>query len=73
MATSEQISTLCEILDIDNAGIRSEMKLSSIDGWDSMAIMMLSYYIYERYQRRVSAADIRNCTTVQQVVDRMHP
>lgn len=72
MATSEQISTLCEILDIDNAGITSEMKLSSIDGWDSMAIMMLSYYIYERYQRRVSAADIRNCTTVQQVVDLMH-
>lgn len=72
MAISEQICTLCEILDIDSTGISSEMKLSSIDGWDSMAIMMLSYYIYERYQRRVSAADIRNCTTVQQVIDLMH-
>lgn len=70
---AEQIAVLCDILDMDSTGITPDTALSSLEGWDSMAIVMLSYHIFDQYQRRVAAADIRNCTTVQQVLDLMHP
>ena len=70
---ADQIAVLCDILDMDNTGITPDTALSSLEGWDSMAIVMLSYHIFDQYQRRVAAADIRNCTTVQQVLDLMHP
>lgn len=70
---TDQIETLCDILDMDSTGITPDTALSSLEGWDSMAIVMITYHIFEQYQRRVAAADIRNCTTVQQVLDLMHP
>ena len=70
---SDQIAVLCDILDMDSTGITTDTALSSLEGWDSMAIVMLSYHIFDQYQRRVAAADIRNCTTVQQVLGLMHP
>lgn len=70
---ADQIAVLCDILDMDSTGITPDTVLSSLEGWDSMAIVMLSYHIFDQYQRRVAAADIRNCTTVQQVLDLMHP
>ncbi len=70
---ADQIAVLCDILDMDSTGITTDTVLSSLEGWDSMAIVMLSYHIFDQYQRRVAAADIRNCTTVQQVLDLMHP
>ena len=70
---ADQIETLCDILDMDSTGITPDTALSSLEGWDSMAIVMISYHIFDQYQRRVTAADIRNCTTVQQVLALMHP
>ena len=60
---AEQIAVLCDILDMDSTGITP----------DTAAIVMITYHIFDQYQRRVAAADIRNCTTVQQVLDLMHP
>lgn len=72
MATTEQIATLCDILDIDNDGsITPDTPLAQLHGWDSMAVIMVSYYIFEHFQRRVQSNELRNCTTVQQVLNLM--
>ena len=42
MATTEQLETLCDILDMDSDGITPDTALSSLEGWDSMAIVMIT-------------------------------
>ncbi len=39
---TDQIETLCDILDMDSTGITPDTALSSLEGWDSMAIVMIT-------------------------------
>ena len=72
MAISEDtLNAFCDILDIDSDGITPDTPLEAISGWDSMSVVMLSYYIWEHYARRVQSSELRQCTTVQDVLSLM--
>ena len=66
MTEQEKLEILAEIFDCDVAELSPNTRLDEV-GWDSMAMLSVIAMAKTRFDRKVSGAEIRGFTTVQDV------
>ena len=70
MTKEEKQEVLAELFDCDAGDLRPETALDEI-GWDSMGMLSVIAMLKTRFDKKVSGADIRSFTTVQDIMDVM--
>ena len=68
MTDKEKIILLEEMLELDENSINEETVLSSLDDWDSMAILMLIDLADIKFQKKLRPAQIREFITVGDIL-----
>ena len=69
MTTEEKLAIIKEILECEDANINANTQLKDIKEWDSLSGLSLIMYMLDNYSIKVSGSDIRNFTTVQDIIN----
>ena len=69
MTIEEKLAIIKEILECEDADISVDTQLKDIDEWDSLSVLSLIMYMLDNYSIKVSGSDIRNFTTVQDIIN----
>ena len=67
MTQEEKLEALADALDRDIGELKPEVNLDSI-GWDSMAMLSVIAMAKTRFGKKIAGAQIREFTTVQDVL-----
>lgn len=70
MKQQDFIAGLQEELELDDT-LTAETNLKELEGWDSMAAMIVIGYVAEHFDLTLTADDIKNITTVSSLIDRI--
>jgi acyl carrier protein len=60
---------LVDFLELDVNGLDESTEFSSINGYDSMAVMSLIAFCDEKFSTKINAQQIQNLTTVGSLMD----
>ena len=71
MTIEEKLDLITETLDAEREKIKPETVLSSLDEWDSMGIISTITMLDRKFKKVLSAEQIENLSTVQDIIDRM--
>ena len=71
MTQEEKIALLEDMLELDGGSLKPEMKLSSIDEYDSMAKLSLIVLMDDEFNKKLTGEQIREFNTVQDILDFM--
>ena len=63
------IEELCEILELKAARSEPELRLSDIDGWDSMAALTLMAYLASEHSISVNTSEVAALVTWGDLMD----
>ena len=66
-AMEKFLSLFSHIVEMDAAELKIDMKLKSLSGWDSIAAVSLLAMIDAEYGIKVTAEDLRQVKTIQDV------
>ena len=69
MKKTEFYNELIEFLELEVEEINENTEFSSIDGYDSMAVMSLIAFCDEKFSTKISAQQIQKLTTVGSLMD----
>ena len=69
MTIEEKLAIIKEILECEDADNSVDTQLKDIDEWDSLSVLSLIMYMLDNYSIKVSGSDIRNFTTVQDIIN----
>lgn len=67
MTQGEKLEALAEALDRDIGELKPDVNLDSI-GWDSMAMLSVIAMAKTRFGKKIAGAQIREFTTVQDIL-----
>jgi len=68
MTNKEKLGLLEEMLDIEEGSLNEEMDLSDISEWDSMASLAFIALLDEKFNKQISADQIKRFKTVSDVL-----
>ena len=71
MTIEEKLDLITETLDTEREKIKLETVLSTLDEWDSMGIISTITMLDRKFKKVLSAEQIENLNTVQDIIDRM--
>lgn len=74
MTLEEKLSTLAEILDLDESseeGLKPENDLADIEEWDSLAALSFVVLMQDKFGKAVTGKQVRGFKTVQDLLDCM--
>jgi acyl carrier protein len=71
MENTEKIKLLEELLELDNNSLSVEKELSSIDEWDSVAILSLIVLLEDEFNKSVKGTAIKKCKTIGDILELM--
>lgn len=71
MTIEEKLDLIAETLDTDRENLTTATELSSLDEWDSMGVISTITMLDRRFKKVLSAEQIEQLTTVQDILDRM--
>ena len=71
MTIEEKLDLITETLDVERGKIKPETKLCTLDEWDSMGIISTITMLDRKFKKVLSAEQIENLSTVQDIIDRM--
>lgn len=71
MTKEEKLALLEEMLELDNGSLTSEMELSSIDEYDSMAKLSLIVLMDDECGKKLTGEKIREFKTVDDILNFM--
>ena len=71
MKLQEKLEKLEEIFDVDNGTLSPDMQLANIEEWDSLAALSFVVFMGDEFNKKLSGAQIRAFTTVQDILDTM--
>lgn len=69
MTIDEKLAVIKEILECEDSNISADSQLKDIKEWDSLSVLSLIMYMLDNYSIKVSGSDIRNFTTVQDIIN----
>lgn len=55
----------------DSATISLETKFKELEEWSSMVALMIIAMVDEKYNKKITGADLRETTTIEELFDRM--
>ncbi|WP_417291981.1 acyl carrier protein [Desulfovibrio porci] len=73
MNTQEKLAALEDIMELDEGFLKPEMKLDEIEEWDSLSALSFVVLLGDKFQRKISGAEIRAFESVQDMLDVMEP
>jgi acyl carrier protein len=59
MTNKEKLGLLEEMLDIDENSLGENMDLNDVENWDSMAVISLISLLDEKFDKQISASQIK--------------
>lgn len=71
MEISEKINRLEEMLEVDENSLTLDTELSSLDEWDSLAILSAIVLFEDEFGKKITGAELKACKTVGDVVNLM--
>ncbi len=71
MDNKNKLVMLENILDIEEGTLNEDMELSDIDNWDSLAIMSLIALIDSKFNKTISAIEIKKFKYVRDILNEM--
>lgn len=71
MTKEKKLCLLEEMLEISEGTLKAEMELTEVENWDSMAKLSLIVMIDEEFGKRISAENIKELKTVEDILDLM--
>lgn len=71
MSIVEKLAQLEEIMDLDEGTLKPDDKLKEYDEWDSITILAFIAFMDSDFGKTVKGEEIKNLTTVQDVLDIM--
>ena len=69
MKKQDFFKELAEYLEFENVNFTEKTDLTSLDGFDSMAIMSLIAFCDEEFNKKFSAQQLQNITTVRSLIE----
>ena len=71
MTIEEKLDLITETLDTEREKIKPQTVLCTLDEWDSMGIISTITMLDRKFKKVLSAEQIENLNTVQDIIDRM--
>ena len=71
MEQKEKMEKLEEMMDLEEGTLNSEMSLSDLEEWDSIAHLSLIILLDDDYGKKISGNEIRALKTVQDILTLM--
>lgn len=71
METTEKLALLEEMMELDAGILATDTVLECLEAWDSMAAIALIALVDENFGRKLTASQIRDFTTVKDILDIM--
>lgn len=71
MVIEEKLDLIAETLDTDRENLTPATELLSLDEWDSMGVISTITMLDRRFKKVLSAEQIEQLITVQDILDRM--
>ena len=72
MDNQKKIEILAEILDVEPEDINEKTDLTSMDEWDSLAILSFIVMMGEEFNKVVTGEEIRKMTTIADLLEVMN-
>jgi len=71
MTNREKLALLEDMLELEEGELNGEMKLSKIEGWDSMAKLSLIVLMDDEFGKKLSGDKIREFENVKDILNLM--
>lgn len=71
MTKEDKLGILAEAMDIDVDELKGDVALSSFDEWDSLAALSFMSLLYNKLQKRITPAEVKNLQTVADAIAAM--
>ena len=71
MTQDKKIELLEDMLDLDAGALSPDTVLADLSEWDSLAALSLIVLVDEEFGKKLSGAEIKAFTTVQDILDFM--
>lgn len=71
MDTTKKLALLEEMMELDEGTLTADMKLGSIEEYDSMAKLSLIVLMNDEFGKKLTANEIKTFQTVQDILDFM--
>ncbi|MDR1276784.1 MAG: phosphopantetheine-binding protein [Candidatus Accumulibacter sp.] len=71
MNLQEKLAALEEIMDLEEGTLTPEASLGSINEWDSLAALSLVVLMTDKFNKKVTGAQIRAFKTVRDILNTM--
>ncbi len=71
MSLEEKIALLEEIMDLDEGTLEADSLLDDFEEWDSLSKLSLMGEVKKRFSKRLTAEEVKEFKTVQNVCDYM--
>lgn len=72
MSNAEKIALLEDMMELDEGTLSEATELNSIDEWDSMAALSLIVLMGDEFGKKLTAKEIKNFNTVQDILNFMN-
>ena len=71
MTNREKLALLEDMLELEEGELNEEMKLSELEGWDSIAKLSLIVLMDDEFGKKLSGDQIRGFETIKDALDFM--
>lgn len=71
MSVQEKIALLEDMLEVDEGTLVESMMLEEIEEWNSLAYLSFSVLLSDEFNKKVSAAEIKNYKSVKELLEIM--
>jgi len=71
MKYREKLVLLEDMLELEEGELKEEMRLSELEGWDSMAKLSLIVLMDDEFSKKLSGDQIRGFETIKDILDFM--
>lgn len=68
MTKEGRLSILAEAMDVDVDKLSDDVTLSSFDEWDSLAALSFMSLLYNKLQKRITPAEVKELKTVADAI-----
>ena len=69
MKTTEFLSGLKDVLEIDHSDLNENTNLKELEGFDSLSIMTIIAFVDEAFGKKLKAPQLASITTVQSLME----
>ena len=68
MTNKEKLGLLEEMLDVEANSLEVDMDLNDVENWDSMAVISLISLLDEKFDKQISASQIKAFKSIEDIL-----